>query len=136
MPVELAISELHALPPDAHERAVAENIVIHLRRTLADKPSRTPEEEEFVVKMLGSWEKGMEKARKEGRAEGRHEGLREGRAEGRADAVLTALEVRSIDVPDSARERILAEQNPARLKSWLKKAILANSIADVLGEPS
>src|SRR4051812_49525290 len=51
----------------------------------------------------------------------------QGRAEALAHAVLTALRVRGIAVPDTARERILAEQDPARLERWQERAVLAPS---------
>src|SRR5580698_2718239 len=66
----------------------------------------------------------------------RGEGLREGRVEERARAVLTVLRVRGIAVPDAARERILAEKDPARLERWLEKAAVVASVAEVLDEPS
>ena len=69
-------------------------------------------------------------------AQGRDEGRAEGRAEEAARAVLTALRVRGIVVPDVARERILAEKDPERLERWLERAILAASVSEVVGEPS
>jgi len=66
----------------------------------------------------------------------RDEGRNEGRTEANARAVLTALRVRGIAVPDAARERILVEKDPERLKRWLERSILAASVADVLDEPS
>ncbi|WP_437302283.1 hypothetical protein [Sorangium sp. So ce388] len=70
--------------------------------------------------------------RKEGRREGLNEGRNEGRAEEAARAVLTALRVRGIAVPDAARERILAEKDPETLERWLERAIVAASLAEVL----
>jgi hypothetical protein len=64
------------------------------------------------------------------------EGRTEGRTEEAARAVLTALRVRGITVPDSARESILAQKDPERLERWLEKAIVAASVAEVMGEPS
>jgi hypothetical protein len=61
---------------------------------------------------------------------------RQGRAEEAARAVLTALRVRGIAVPDVARDRILAEKDPAPLERWLERAILAASVGEVLDEPS
>jgi len=119
-----AISDLAALPADAHERAVAEQIVIHLQNALGRKPSRTPDEEEFIVKMYRTWE------------QGRIEALNEGRAEEAARAVLIALRVRGIVASTAARDRILAEKDPVRLERWLERAILATSVAEVLDEPS
>ena len=123
-----AIADLAARPEDAYERAVAEQIVVHLRHVIGDKPGQTPEEEEFIVSMQGTW--------KEARAEGRTEGRAEGRAEGEARALLTALRVRGIAVPEAMRERILAQKDAEQLDRWLEKAIVATSLAEVLGEPS
>jgi predicted transposase/invertase (TIGR01784 family) len=61
---------------------------------------------------------------------------RQGEASANARAVLTVLRVRGIAVPDAARERILAEKDPARLERWHERAILAASTADVIDEPS
>jgi hypothetical protein len=68
--------------------------------------------------------------------QGRSEGEAQGEAKAHARDVLTVLRVRGIAVPDAARERILAERDPARLERWHERAILAGSIAEVLGEPS
>ena len=72
----------------------------------------------------------------QGRAEGRAEGRVEGRVEGEAQALLTVLQARGIAVPDAARERILAQTDPERLKRWLERAAVANSVAAVLDEPN
>ncbi|HEX3130008.1 MAG TPA: hypothetical protein VH394_21925 [Thermoanaerobaculia bacterium] len=64
------------------------------------------------------------------------QGRAEGRAEEGADAVLTVLRTRGFAVSDSVRERILAEKDPERLRRWLEKAVVANSIAAVLDEPN
>jgi hypothetical protein len=58
------------------------------------------------------------------------------RLEANVRIVLTVLRVRGIVVPDAARERILAEQDPARLELWIERAALAASVAEVLDEPS
>jgi post-segregation antitoxin (ccd killing protein) len=65
----------------------------------------------------------------------RREGKDEGRAEAAAQSVLTVLRVRGIVVPDAARERILAENQRARLERWLERAAIATSVADVIDEP-
>jgi predicted transposase/invertase (TIGR01784 family) len=61
---------------------------------------------------------------------------REGGNERAAAAVLTVLRVRGIAVPDTARERILAERDPRRLERWLEKAIVAASIGEVIDAPT
>jgi hypothetical protein len=127
-----ALADLAALPEGAHERAVAEGIVVHLQDRLARKPSRTREEEELIVIIQGGF--------KEARALGRDEGLALGRVEGRkeeaARAVLTVLRARGIAVPDAARERILAQKDPERLGRWLEKAIVAASVGEVIDDPT
>jgi hypothetical protein len=115
-----AIADLAALPEDAHERAVAEQILVHLRHVIGKKPGRTPEEEEFIVSMHGTW--------KDARIEGE--------AFARARDVLTVLRARGITVPDAARERIVVEKDPERLERWLEKAATAASIANVIDTPS
>jgi len=67
---------------------------------------------------------------------GRDEGRDEGRAEARARDVVTVLRVRGIALPEAARERILAEKDPARLERWLERAIVAPSVAEVIDDPS
>jgi hypothetical protein len=39
-------------------------------------------------------------------------------------------------VPDAVRERILAQTDQECLELWLQKAVVAASLAEVLGEPS
>ncbi len=115
-----ALDDLAALPADAHERSVAEHILSHMQNVLAKKPSRSPEEEEFIATMQSTWEKARLM----------------GRVEEAAQAVMTALRVRRIDVSDTDRERILAERDPKRLERWHERAIVAASIAEVFNERS
>jgi hypothetical protein len=126
------LEELAALPTDAPERAVAEDILLHFEHALGAKPSRTGEEEEFIVAMQGNWAKARELGREEGLEEGREEGL----AEGLAKSVLTVLRTRRIAVTDLDRDRILAERDTARLERWLERAAVAASVVEVLTEPS
>ncbi len=111
-----AIEDLARLPRKAHERAVAERILLDLQHALRQQPSRNPDEKEFIVTMQRSWE----------------DARIEGRTEARADAVLAVLRVRGIPVPATARKRILAEKDLQRLERWHEKAILATSIEEVL----
>jgi hypothetical protein len=50
--------------------------------------------------------------------------------------VLTVLRVRGIAVPDTARQRILAQKDLQRLERWLENAIVATSIGEVIDDPS
>jgi hypothetical protein len=74
--------------------------------------------------------------RDEGIKLGRDEGIKLGRDEGVARSLLTVLDVRGIDVPDATRQRILEETDTVRLERWLKRAVTARSLAEVLAEPS
>jgi hypothetical protein len=121
-----AIKDLSALPPNAHERAVAERILLGLQASLRKQPKRNRKEQEFIMAMYKTWE--------EGRAEARTEGLTKGRAEAQANSVLTALRVRGIAVSEAARKRILAQTELPRLERWLEKAIVATSLGEVLDD--
>src|SRR5580704_8965045 len=118
-----AIEDLAELPANAIERGLVEGDLVDLERTLGAKPSRTPQEEEIVAMVQGTFTE----ARKMGRAEGRTEG----EAAANARAVLTVLRVRGIVVSDADRERILAEKAPACLERWLERAVHAASLAEV-----
>src|SRR5262249_44168386 len=131
-----ALAELLALPADAHERVVAEDVVVHLQHRLGRKPSRTQDEEEFIVAIQSTWEKARKEALDEGRNEGGNEGRNEGRAEARASDVLTVLRVRGVAVSEAAREHILAEKDSAQLERWLERAAVAASVDQVFDEPS
>jgi hypothetical protein len=114
-----AIAELAELPEDAHERAVAEEILVHLQHALARRPSRTPQEDEVIVRIKGGFE----------------DTRLEGELKARVSDVLAVFRVRGIAVSDAARKRILAEKDPARLERWLERAVVAASVAEVLKEP-
>jgi hypothetical protein len=64
------------------------------------------------------------------------QGRAEGRTEEAANAVLSVLQARGLVVPDAARERILAQKDTERLERWLKKAVVAPSVAAVLDDPN
>jgi hypothetical protein len=115
-----AVKEVAALPVDAYERAVAEPVLLAFQHMLGQDPSRTPEEQEFIVDLLKGWDNART----------------EGRTEGNVNAVLTVLRVRGITVSDAARERILAQKDLPCLDRWLERAITATSITEVLDDPT
>jgi len=137
------VREMVELPPDAYERTVAEPILLQLQQTLGLSSSQDPDEQEFLMVMLKSWQETRTEGRAEGRAEGRTEGRTEGRAEGRAEgrtegqaeAVLTVLRARGITVPDTARDRILAQRDFEQLKRWLERAATATVVEEVIDDP-
>ena len=119
-----AIEDLGTLRPSAPERAVAERILVRLQHTLGKKPTRTREEQEFIVTMYETWEEARIAARTEARAETQ------------AEAVLTVLRARGIAVSVAVRKRILAEKDLKQLKRWLAKASVATSLEEVIGKRS
>jgi hypothetical protein len=56
----------------------------------------------------------------------------ENQALGEADAVLTVLETNGVHVPQTARDTILACTDLDQIKTWLRRAVKATSIEDVL----
>jgi Uma2 family endonuclease len=78
---------------------------------------------------------GLAKGRAEGRAKGRAEGLAEGRAAGWAEAILGVLVARGMSPDREARERIVAERDPARLQRWLERVGTCRSVAELFVEP-
>jgi len=126
--LEPAIKQVMSLELTAPERVVAEPILLRLESALKKKPKPDRKEKEFIVAMYKTWE--------ERRIEARTEGLAEGRAAAQANAVLTALRVRGIAVPEAARKRILAQKDLQRLERWLEKAIVASSRREVIGDRS
>jgi len=83
------------------------------------------------------WEAFMTTAVEEYRSEllrelaAQHEQLGEARGEGRA--VLTVLEARGVAVPAAVREQVLACTDLARLDTWLRRALTAATVDDVIG---
>jgi Uma2 family endonuclease len=57
------------------------------------------------------------------------------RAKGQAEAVITFLTTRGVPLDAAARERILAEQDPARLEDWIARAVTCTTADDLFAEP-
>jgi hypothetical protein len=84
------------------------------------KPRKTRPEQELIVSLEKSWE----------------DARIEGSTKTQANAVLTVLQVRGIAVPAAARKRILGQKDLKQLDHWLKKAVVAGSIEEVIGNRS
>jgi hypothetical protein len=60
-------------------------------------------------------------------------GKAEGKAEGEAEALLEVLAARGIDVPADVRDRITGCTDLDQLRAWIRRAVTADSIHDLLG---
>jgi hypothetical protein len=114
-----AVADLAALPRDANERAVAQQILLRLRHAIVQKPRPRTEEKELIVAMDWSWEQAEDL----------------GHLRGQAGALLTVLRHRDIRVPVATREQIRAERDPKRLERWIERAATATTLTEVLAEP-
>jgi hypothetical protein len=129
----LQAKNLEVVPPALSEGPFLEALEIARKSTFTEAEWLEYERS----KMAEQDERGrISLAHRQGEHKGEIKGRIEGRAEEAARSVLTALRVRGIAVPDAARERVLAEKDPARLERWLERAILAVSVAEVIDEPS
>ncbi len=115
-----AITELSALPEDAHERAVAEQILLNLQHVLGSKSNRTPEEQEFIVTMHNTWEKAREEGRKEG-----------GQAHARA-MLRRVLSMRQLVPSRQDEAQIDRCDDLGTLDRWIEQALAAQSVAEAL----
>jgi hypothetical protein len=76
---------------------------------------------------------GYRKGIREGKREGIREGIREGETRGQAKSLLTLLDARGIKVNSAMRAKILACTDAATLDRWLKNALHASSVAEIIG---
>lgn len=121
-----ALADVFALPVDAWERNIVTPLLLHFG--LASERAEAAAEESEMSAEIRAWYE--EYQRKQAEA------MQQARADEVARAVLTALRVRGIAVPEAARERILAEKDPERLQRWHERAIVASSASEVIDEPS
>lgn len=70
---------------------------------------------------------------RDGYRKGEREGRRKGVCEGQAKSLLTLLGARGLRVSPAMRTKILACTDAATLEHWLKSALSASSVAEVLG---
>lgn len=80
--------------------------------------------EEWFSDVFGNFMKG----RSEGRAEGRSEGL----LEGRVASLRTILETRGLRPTAAQRARIERCRSPEQIETWLRRAVIAKSVTEVL----
>ena len=52
-----------------------------------------------------------------------------------SEALIVLLGARKIPLDAAARERIFGERDPVRLDSWIARAMIVGTIAELLAEP-
>ena len=136
-----ALADLAALPEDGFERkALSLGHVLESIQAIAEKQNRTEQENKLLNTTRDIVKELREEGRRDGLQEGRRDGLREGHRAGRAEeaarAVLAVLRARGIVVTDPARQRILAQTDPALLERWIERAVVASSLGEAIDDPS
>ena len=71
----------------------------------------------------------------QGQRKGEKKGQKKGEMKGAAGALLTVLSARRLRLTRVQRSRIVACADPKRLRTWLKRAVTAESVDDVLDPP-
>ncbi|TMQ13169.1 MAG: hypothetical protein E6J91_19335 [Deltaproteobacteria bacterium] len=77
----------------------------------------------------------LESIKATSRAEGMKDGMADGIRRGTAGAVVAVLEARGMVLERSERDRLLDEQDLARLERWIARAIACASVDELLAEP-
>ncbi|MCC6558759.1 MAG: DUF4351 domain-containing protein [Polyangiaceae bacterium] len=125
-----AVAELAALPAEAWERGVATPLLVHFG-LLRGEPADEDEEDEMSAE-IRAW---YEEFEKKLRSEARSEGLREGRREGERSLLVRLLRARFGELPAEALARIEAA-DVAEIERWGERVLAAQTLAEVLAEPS
>lgn len=122
----LLLTQLQLWLERGHASRLAEPIFDDKNRLEAERPD------------VGKYEYQSEFARKyvaQGRKEGLKEGLEKGLYQGEQAALLEVIDARGLTVDESVRQRITACTELSQLKVWLRRAVTARSIPEIL-EPS
>jgi hypothetical protein len=88
--------------------------------------------EEWFSDVVGNYMKGRSEGRTEGLQEGRTEGLQEGSTAALGDALRMVLETRGLRPSAAQRARIERCRNRQLLETWLRRAVLAKDVAEIL----
>jgi hypothetical protein len=118
-----ALAELERLPEDARERHVALPALLEYRAAVLAQPTRTPEDEEFLMDTHDIVQQLKD--------EGRHEGLREGRHEAMQNNLVTIYRTRFGSVPRKVRAAIECTHDDAALASWVE-IFVARPAAEII----
>ena len=127
-----AIEDLSSLPKNAHEHAVASQILLDLRHVLETAKNRSQEEQEIFVSTQNLVEKLWNEGRQEGRVEGRQEGRVEGGIVVARKALRRVLSVRGLAPTLAQSAQIDACVDLDTLDRWLDQALVAGEMQEAL----
>jgi flagellar biosynthesis/type III secretory pathway protein FliH len=144
-----ALEDLSALPDDAWEKSITTPLLVRFR--LASEEPSTSEEDDVSAE-IRAWfkeyeqnlrsearkeglQEGLSKGLKEGLMEGLSKGLSKGLKEGERTLLLRLLRARFGELPETALARIEAA-GPSELEQWGERVLNAQTLDDVLGNPS
>lgn len=96
--------------------------------TLVQAVERASSSEGFMATVAEQWVA-------QGIAKGKAEGEAKGEAKGKAQAVLSVLEARGLAVSAAQRARVLDCVDLVRLEGWLRKAVTAETAAELFAAP-
>lgn len=113
-----ALAELERLPDQARERHVALPALLEYRAELIARPTRTPEDEEFLMDTQDI----VQRLKDEGRDEGRHEA--------RQNDLLAIYRARFGAVPRKVRAAVEHTRDDAELATWIE-VFVARSAAEI-----
>jgi hypothetical protein len=113
-----AVKEVAALPPTAPARVIAEPVLLQLQHILGQEPNPDPDEQEFIMAMIKSWEEGRAEARQEGRQE----------------ILLRVLRLRFGSEIDAQVEQRVARASAEQTETWTSRLLSAPTLAELLAD--
>jgi hypothetical protein len=120
--LQRALAELERLPDDARERHVALPALLEYRVALLEQPTRTPDDEAFLMDTQDIVQRLKDEGRNEGRNEGRQEAMQ--------TDLLTIYRTRFGAVPRKLRAAIERTGDDAVLSRWIE-IFVARSAAEI-----
>jgi hypothetical protein len=121
-----ALAEAERLPEGARERHIALPALLEYRAEIAESPTRTPEDEEFLMDTRDY----VKELKDEGRNEGRNEGLTLGLTLGQQAALINIYRTRFGAVPRKVRAAVERSHDDTELAKWVE-LFVARSAAEI-----
>ena len=121
-----ALATWSVLEPSAHIADPALSVPLPIAALLREAKTDDAVARALIAKRNPEIEAVRDQDRHEAKIAGKHEGL--------AEALLVMLAARGISVARADRDRILSEQDPARLDRWITRAAVCARVAEIFAE--